>query len=732
MEPKLESGRLESATLAKCTYRSVAFLTALYENSKYADICDEICSRFKVLDIGSFELTYAIPDHPNCLLQSDMDVRMMLMCLEMLNIRIVDILVKDRVNSNIEGAGQNHVESAGSNNVPIHTTPMSRTVESHSATGENEHLGNSTSHEDNAYLSQGWREYISHAGQKFEGGVTEFRNKLRMYAIEMGFRFVYTRNDKFRVIAECFKKSEGCNWHIFGASCQANGYFYIRSLNNVHTCTSCTRGPKSKMMSSKIISSVIVDQIREKPTIKPADIVKDFKQQYGLDISYRIAWAGTKLAKSKVHGDESLSYHQLVWYRDALMSTNPGSHCVLESDPGTSRFQRLFVCYGACIEGFQWCRPLLFIDAIFLKSKYKGQLIGATGKDGNQGYFPFAFAIMDSESDENWSWFFDNLAKVLTPEGRTITFVSDRNKGLIEGISNIFPTSHHAFCLDGLKKNLFSIFPATYAKFFQERIVDLFMRCAYAPTEAAFEFNLKNLKDEGGAPIKTFLENLPKENWSYAYFKGNGYDEICNNVSESFTSWVSELWMLPICQMVDGIGIKLMDIIAERNREAGQWSSVLCPEMERTLNETLIMGKNWNVTCSSASVFEVHVEGTVTVDLSNHFCSCQDWQRKGFPCAHALVAVQKNSGCIYDYVGDFFKSSYFRSSYATLISPIPDIENATHEGSDDRVILPPLSRKCPGPMAKKLKSVEKLPRAIKCGRCGAVGRHNKKTCTANI
>lgn len=91
------------------------------------------------------------------------------------------------------------------------------------------------------------------------------------------------------------------------------------------------------------------------------------------------------MAKSEVHGDESLSYSQLVWYRDALVPTNPGSSCVVECDPRTSCFQRLFVCYGACIEGFQWCRPLLFIDETFLRSKHKGQLIGATGKNGNQG-----------------------------------------------------------------------------------------------------------------------------------------------------------------------------------------------------------------------------------------------------------------------------------------------------------------------------------------------------------
>ncbi|CAL8161865.1 unnamed protein product [Prunus armeniaca] len=214
------------------------------------------------------------------------------------------------------------------------------------------------------------------------------------------------------------------------------------------------------------------------------------------------------------------------------MSTNPGSHCVLECDPTTSCFQRLFICYGACIEGFRWCRPLLFIDATYFKSKYNGQLICATGRDGNQGFFPFAFAIVDSENEENWRWFFENLAKVLTPQGRTITFVSNHNRGATEDVSNIFPKSHHAFCLNDMKQNLSSKYPANFGKFFRDRTVELFTKCVYAPTEAAFEFNMKNLKDEGGAPMKTFLENFPKENWSYAYFKGNRYGDMCSTVSE--------------------------------------------------------------------------------------------------------------------------------------------------------------------------------------------------------
>ncbi|KAI5334869.1 hypothetical protein L3X38_025002 [Prunus dulcis] len=40
-------------------------------------------------------------------------------------------------------------------------------------------------------------------------------------------------------------------------------------------------------MGSKIVSSVVAEQIRTKPELKPVDIIIDFKQNYGLNISYQ-------------------------------------------------------------------------------------------------------------------------------------------------------------------------------------------------------------------------------------------------------------------------------------------------------------------------------------------------------------------------------------------------------------------------------------------------------------
>ncbi|KAF5941002.1 hypothetical protein HYC85_022169 [Camellia sinensis] len=110
-----------------------------------------------------------------------------------------------------------------------------------------------------------------------------------------------------------------------------------------------------------------------------------------------------------MHVDYLTSFDQLRWYGDVVQHYNPVSHINIDYDLKTSQFKRFFVAFPACINGFKYCRLLLFHDGIFLKGRYKGQLLAATAKDDNQ----VAFAIVDSESESNWSWFLYELSKIM-------------------------------------------------------------------------------------------------------------------------------------------------------------------------------------------------------------------------------------------------------------------------------------------------------------------------------
>ena len=77
-------------------------------------------------------------------------------------------------------------------------------------------------------------------------------------------------------------------------------------------------------------------------------------------------------------------------------------------------------------------------------------------------------------------------------------FISNRNNGLLDSVSKHFPLSPHSFCLHHLKMHLNSRYPVKFGNILCDRIVKLFMKCAYAPMKAEFQMNMKCLMNEGG------------------------------------------------------------------------------------------------------------------------------------------------------------------------------------------------------------------------------------------
>jgi len=140
-----------------------------------------------------------------------------------------------------------------------------------------------------------------------------------------------------------------------------------------------------------------------------------------------------------------------------LESANPGSFVTLEKF-SNNRFRRLFLCFGASATGFESCRPVLGLDGTHLKSKFQGILLTATATDARGSLFPLAFGVVDAENDENWRWFLNNLHHVLEKHipdflkiKFTLTFLSNRQKGLIGGVETIFPEAAHGCCLKHLE-----------------------------------------------------------------------------------------------------------------------------------------------------------------------------------------------------------------------------------------------------------------------------------------
>ena len=348
------------------------------------------------------------------------------------------------------------------------------------------------------------------------------------------------------------------------------------------------------------------------------------------------------------------------------------------------------------------------------------------------GFYPLAFAVVDSETEDNWTWFLNHLSGILVLMGQVVTFFSDRNQGLLKSMAIVFPSWPHSYCYFHLKQNLISKYPKSgFGKVLQEKVLKLFARCAFVVTESEFQEAMDELLVVGSAKVKSFIADLSKEHYANAYFDGKRYGETANSLAESFNNWIGELRQLPVLPLIDGLRKKLMVMNSNRSIESEKWTTILCPVMEKDLKNKVEVGRTWNVIRSSSKIFEVCGDVSVMVDCESRTCSCCLWQINGFPCTHAVAAILGNRESVYDYVECYFKSEFFRKAYESPVFPIPDIgKGLGNKGSISSVILPPITKRPAGrPPTKRIKSSAEATRPLKCSRCGVEG-HNKKTCKA--
>ena len=50
-------------------------------------------------------------------------------------------------------------------------------------------------------------------------------------------------------------------------------------------------------------------------------------------------------------------------------------------------------------------RPYLSVDATFLAGRFKGQLVAACAVDAHSFVFPVSYGVLETESEESWTWF---------------------------------------------------------------------------------------------------------------------------------------------------------------------------------------------------------------------------------------------------------------------------------------------------------------------------------------
>ncbi|KAG8378805.1 hypothetical protein BUALT_Bualt07G0023100 [Buddleja alternifolia] len=164
-----------------------------------------------------------------------------------------------------------------------------------------------------------------------------------------------------------------------------------------------------------------------------------------------------RYAVELLRGDLKEQYNRLFDYCATVVEHNPNNHLVLKLDKSLNPpvLSRMYCCLSRLRDGFlDGCRPIIGLDGCFLKGLFKGQLLCAVGRDENDNLYLIAWALVEVENFDTWKWFQDLLMRDIgSAEEKGWTFLSDRQKGLIDVVHSVAPRAEHRFCVRHLYKN---------------------------------------------------------------------------------------------------------------------------------------------------------------------------------------------------------------------------------------------------------------------------------------
>ncbi|XP_076901770.1 uncharacterized protein LOC143556301 [Bidens hawaiensis] len=598
--------------------------------------------------------------------------------------------------------------------VPISVNPFPMSVTN------NEHIG-----------AKQWENLIIGVGQRFHS-LAEFREALRKYSIAHGFNYVYKKNENQRVTVKC--KFENCQWRIHASKLSTTQLVCIKTMRPTHSCQGGSIKPAFRATRSWV-GNLIKEKVKDSPKIKPKDIAKDLKRDYGIVVNYSQARRAKEYAREQLLGSYKNAYSELPFFCEKIMETNPGSLAKFSTHADLS-FHRLFVCFHASISGFvQGCRPLIFLDSTPLNSRYQGMLLTATSADGDDGAFPVAFAIVDEDTSDSWHWFLSEFKNLVLGHG-PITFVADFQKGLRESLPEIFGGEcYHAYCLGYLAEKLNNDITEHFSHEARRMMIEDLYAAAHAPKLEGFEKYTEDIKAISPEAYNWIVRSEP-DHWANAFFGGSRYNHMTSNFGNYIYSWVSEANELSITQMVDELRGKMMQLIYTRRVESSQWLTRLTPAMEEKLKTEMLKAHSVQMLRSHGSKFEVRFGEVVDiVDIEIWDCSCKVWLLTGMPCCHAIAVLESSGRGAYDHCSRYVHVEMYQMAYADSINPIPNVERLMDAEFDDAAVLvtppsaaqTPCSTKIRKDVTGRVGPADFLKRQLQCGKCKGLG-HNKRSC----
>ncbi|WVZ88790.1 hypothetical protein U9M48_035264 [Paspalum notatum var. saurae] len=218
--------------------------------------------------------------------------------------------------------------------------------------------------------------------------------------------------------------------------------FWTVSKIEHHTCILEELEGQHRNLTADFVAQYMYSKIVNNPGYEVKAIINSIEDDFQYKITYSKAYRAKQKALEMRWGAYEASYHNLPRVLNTLCERNPGSyfeieHYNLPHDPTKHVLQRAFFVLGACINAFQYCRPVIYIDGTFLTGRYKGTMLTAIAADGNNQVLPLAFAFVESENGDSWYWFLERIKSCIVQDRRDVCVIHDRHGGIMQAVQDL-------------------------------------------------------------------------------------------------------------------------------------------------------------------------------------------------------------------------------------------------------------------------------------------------------
>ncbi|GKA61982.1 hypothetical protein Tco_0761501 [Tanacetum coccineum] len=273
----------------------------------------------------------------------------------------------------------------------------------------------------------------------------QLKRAMAFYALANGYKLYYEVNNPRRLLAKCCRDEKN-------RKCPFRTYEY------------------GTLIISNWIARNYAKKIMINPCIKVKEIINLILKKYKCKVTISQARRG-KMKALQQYETCFEDYYGMLWSNASeILNSNPGSTCKMSVDlmlDVKNYFSRFYVCF---------------------KGLKEGELMSVVRRYENNQIYPIAWAIVNVENKDNWSWLMELL-------------INDLGLGTIEAAKQVMPLAEYRQCA----RHIYANFRKKYTSV-QYRI--LFWKAAKATYPTRCEKAMKEIQNARRKPIINMLEDI--------------------------------------------------------------------------------------------------------------------------------------------------------------------------------------------------------------------------------